>query len=160
MGTIEKEVVVLGLGNLMRTDDAAGMQALAHLKADDRVSTGVRFVEGGTLGLELLYHVENASLLLVLDAVDANEVPGTVMVFRGEAIEALPCGRSVHLLGLADLLSAMRLTGRAPMDVVLVGIQPEFTGWGTELTTAVGAGMPRMIEEATEQIAKWCVAVG
>jgi hydrogenase maturation protease len=148
-------IVVLGLGNLMRTDDAAGMHALSRLAGDIRLPAGVRLVEGGTLGLELLYRVENASLLLVLDAVDANERPGTLMLFEGKEVEALPRGRSIHLLGLADLLSALRLTGRAPFEVILLGIQPESTGWGTELTPAVDAAVARLIEIALEKIAAW-----
>lgn len=141
-----QRIVVLGLGNLMRTDDAAGMHALTILAGDNRLPSEIRFVEGGTLGLELLYHVEHASLLLVLDAVDAHESPGTLMLFRGESVETLPCGRSIHLLGLADLLSALRLTGRSPSEVMLIGIQPESTEWGTELTPMVNAALPAMIE--------------
>lgn len=155
MNSISHEVVILGLGNLMRTDDAVGMQALARLSRDPRLPPGVRLVEGGTLGLELLYHVENASLLLVLDAVDAKEPPGTLMLFRGEAVDALPCGRSIHLLGLADLLNALRLTERAPSEVILLGIQPASTGWGTELTPSVDAALEKLIDTVLSQIAAW-----
>jgi hydrogenase maturation protease len=151
----EQGIVVLGLGNPMRTDDAVGMQAIGLLTNDKRLPPGVRLVEGGTLGLELLYHVENASHLLVLDAVEANEPPGTLMLFRDEALEALPCGRSIHLLGFADLLSALRLTGREPGDVLLMGIQPACTGWGTVLTPEVQTALPRLIDKALEQLAVW-----
>jgi len=154
-----REMVVLGLGNPMRTDDAVGVQAVGLLANDKRLPAGVRLVEGGTLGLELLYHVENASHLLVLDAVEANESPGTLMLFRDQALEALPCGRSIHLLGLADLLSALRLTGRTPGDVMLLGVQPGYTGWGTELTLEVQTAMPRLIDKALEQLAVWQLPV-
>jgi hydrogenase maturation protease len=147
-----RRIIVLGLGNLMRTDDAAGMHALTMLSSDKRLPGEIRFVEGGTLGLELLYHVEHASLLLVLDAVEADESPGTLMLFRGESVETLPCGRSIHLLGLADLLSALRLTGRSPAEVMLIGIQPESTEWGTQLTPTVNAALPSMIEACIHQI--------
>jgi hydrogenase maturation protease len=150
-----RSIVVLGLGNLMRRDDAAGMHALARLAGDTRLPPGIRLVEGGTLGLELLYHVENASLLLVLDAVDAGEPAGTLMLFKGAEVEALPCGRSIHLLGLADLLSALRITERSPRDVMLLGIQPESTEWGTELTPAVDAALDKMIEVTLDRIAEW-----
>jgi len=150
-----QEIVVLGLGNLMRTDDAVGMHALARLAADHRLPAGVSLVEGGTLGMELLYYVENASLLLTLDAVDASEPPGTVMLFKGEEVETLPCARSVHLLGLADLLSALRLTERAPKEVMLLGIQPESTEWGTQLTPTVDAAVSKVIEIALDKISAW-----
>lgn len=152
-------VTVLGLGNLMRTDDGAGMHALGRLAADPRIDPEVRLIEGGTLGLELLYHVEGADRLLVLDAVDAGEAPGTLMRFRDEAVDKLPHGRSVHLLGLADLVGALRLMDRAPREVVLLGVQPQETGWGTQMTPPVEAAIPRLVEAALAAIGDWLKAV-
>jgi hydrogenase maturation protease len=48
------EIVVLGLGNLLHSDDGAGPRAAERLKNDSRLPEGVRVIEGGTLGLELL----------------------------------------------------------------------------------------------------------
>ena len=158
-------VAVLGLGNVMRTDDGVGMEALAALGADPRLldmgSPGlgkpgsVRLIEGGILGLDLLYSVEGAENLLVLDAVDAGEAAGTLMRFEGDAVDKLPCGRSVHLLGLSDLLGAMRLLECAPQRTMLLGIQPGETGWGTTLTPLVAKAIPGLLNATLLQIKVW-----
>lgn len=153
-------VAVLGLGNVMRTDDGVGMHALAALRSDPRLPDlvrldSVRLIEGGTLGLDLLYHVEGAENLLVLDAVDAGEAPGTLMRFDDGSLAKLPCGRSVHLLGLSDLLGAMRLLECAPRRTTLLGVQPGATGWGTTLTPAAAVAMTRLVDAGVEQIQTW-----
>lgn len=151
----EPRIVVLGLGNLMRTDDAVGMLAVEQLRADGRVPVSVSVVDGGTLGLDLLHPLEGATHLLALDAIDAGTAPGTLLRFAGEAIEDLPVSKSVHLLGFSDLIGAMRLTGSAPEEIVVLGVQPEATGWGTQLTARVGSVLPALVEAALEQVARW-----
>jgi len=151
----EPRIAVLGLGNLMRTDDAAGMLAVAALRAQKRLPAGVEVIEGGTLGLDLLHPLEGVTHLLAIDAVDAGVAPGTMLHFSNHEIANLPISKSVHLLGFADLLGAMRLTGGEPEHVVVLGVQPEVITWGTELTDKVAAAIPRLLGAAVEQVAGW-----
>lgn len=148
-------IVVLGLGNLMRTDDAVGMLALQQLRADARVPSSVSLVDGGTLGLDLLHPLDGATHLLALDAIDTGTLPGTLLRFAGEEIADLPVAKSVHLLGFSDLVGAMRLTGSAPVEIVVLGVQPEKIAWGTQLTPTVEAAVPRLMESAIAQIGRW-----
>lgn len=148
-------IVVLGLGNLMRTDDAVGMLAVEQLRADARLPVSVSLVDGGTLGLDLLHPLEGATHLLALDAIDTGAAPGTLLRFAGEAIGDLPVAKSVHLLGFSDLIGALRLTGNAPVEIVVLGVQPEATGWGTQLTPGVESALQRLIESALTQVERW-----
>jgi len=88
------QIALLGLGNLMRTDDAIGMLTLRKLEEHGRLPAEVRVIEGGTLGLDLLDSLRDISHLLVLDAVDTGVVPGTFSRFEGEEIDALPVSKS------------------------------------------------------------------
>jgi hydrogenase maturation protease len=156
---IEARIVVLGLGNLMRTDDAVGMRAVVQLRGDPRLPVSVSLVDGGTLGLDLLHPLDGATHLLALDAIDAGVVPGTLLRFADDEIADLPVSKSVHLLGFSDLIGAMRLTGSAPAEIVVLGVQPAIIGWGTELTPVVEAALPRLMEAALNQIAQWQAAM-
>jgi len=149
------QIRVLALGNLMRTDDAAGMLALRRLAEDCRLPAGVELIEGGTLGLDLLHAVYGATHLLVLDAVDTGAAPGTLVRLEGRELAKLPTSKSVHLLGLSDLINALRLMDAPPMEIVLLGVQPESTGWGTALTSAVEASQPHLAELALAQLGQW-----
>ena len=148
-------IAVLGLGNLMRTDDAVGMLALQQLRADRRFPQPVPLIEGGTLGLELLYPLEGVTHLLALDAIDAGAPPGTLLRYAGDEIDSLPSAKSVHLLGFSDLIGALRLTESAPSEIVVLGVQPEKTDWGTELTATVERAMPALVEAAISQVMQW-----
>ena len=147
--------VILGLGNLVHTDDGAGVHAIERLILDPRVPGSVRLIDGGTLGLGLISHLSGVERLLVIDAVDAGEVPGTVMRFEGEALKGLPGKASVHQLGFADLMVALELLGDRPRQVVLLGIQPESTEWGAELTPCIEAALSKVVNLAIAEVERW-----
>jgi hydrogenase maturation protease len=148
-------IAILGLGNLMRTDDAVGMLTLRKLEEDGRLPPEVRLIEGGTLGLDLLDSLRGISRLLALDAVDIGVTPGTLIRFEGEEIDRLPVSKSVHLLGFSDLLSALRLMDAAPDKVVLLGVQPASTDWGTVLTPALEDAQSQLVEFAIVELTRW-----
>ena len=146
---------LLGLGNLMRTDDAVGMLTLRQLTEDCRLPKTVRVIEGETLGLDLLDRVHGISHLLALDAVDTGAEPGTLVRFAGPALDSLPVSKSVHLLGFSDLMNVLRLMDAAPVEVVLLGVQPDSTDWGTALTPVVAAAKSTLADAVLKQIEHW-----
>jgi hydrogenase maturation protease len=153
-------IAVLGLGNLMRTDDAVGMLAIQQLRADPCFPLSVSLIDGGTLGLDLLYPLEGVTHLLTLDAIDAGADPGTLLRYEGDDIDHLPIAKSVHLLGFSDLIGAMRLIGAAPSEIVVLGVQPQAIQWGTQLTPTVETSMALLVESAFAQIAEWTADTG
>src|SRR6202162_3784923 len=144
--------VVLGLGNTLHSDDGIGPQAIERLRSDARMPEDVALIEGGTLGLELLTYIWDCSYLLVLDAVDVGQPPGTLIRMSGQKLQTLPGKGSVHQLGVADLLVALRVLARQQPTVVLLGVQPATTEWGTELSPAVGTVMGSLIEAAVAEL--------
>jgi len=147
-------LLVLGLGNRLLTDDGIGPAVLDMLR--DR-PIAARLCDGGTVGLALLPLVEDADALIVLDAAHFSGAPGAVRVFLGPDMDA-QAGRAantVHEAGLADILSAARLSGVLPERRALVGVQPEHTGWGLAPTPAVAAAAPRACAEAIALIQRW-----
>ena len=149
------KIRVLGLGNLMRSDDAVGMLTLQKLAEDGRLPSGIEMIEGGTLGLDLVHALYGISHLLVLDAVDTGATPGTLTRFAGQELMHLPTSKSVHLLGLSDLINVLRLMDAPNTEIVLLGSQPKSTDWGTALTPMVEASQKELIEAALRQIAEW-----
>jgi hydrogenase maturation protease len=139
------KTVVLGLGNILHSDDGAGPRAAERLKSDSRLPEGVTVIEGGTLGLELLPELWDCSYLLILDAVDTGQPPGVLVRLSGEQLNKLAGSGNVHQLGVADLLVALRLLAQQLPEVVLLGIQPETVDWGNKLSPVVEAGVPRLI---------------
>lgn len=152
------KTVVLGVGNIIHQDDGAGVHALRKLECDPRLPDDVVLVDGGTRGLELLADVQDCARLLLLDAVEIGETPGTIIRMTDADLRGLPGAPSVHQLGLADLLATLPLISDTPVEVVLLGIQPAETDWGTELSPLVEANLGELVDAAIEQLQCWSVA--
>jgi len=146
--------VVLGLGNTLHSDDGIGPQAIERLRSDSRVPADVALIEGGTLGLELLTYIWDCSYLLVLDAVDVGRPPGTLIRMSSQEVQTLPGKGSVHQMGVADLLVALRVLASRTPEIVLLGVQPASTEWGTELSPAVAAALPALTDAAIAELGR------
>lgn len=144
--------VVLGLGNVLHSDDGVGPRAVERLKSDARIPEEVALIEGGTLGLELLTYIWDCSYLLVLDAVDVGQPAGTMVRMSAKELDDLPGRGSVHQLGVADLLVALRMLASRPPEVVLLGVQPATTDWGTELSRAVEMALGSLVDAAVAEL--------
>ena len=149
------KTLVLGLGNLVHSDDGLGVHAIESLSADPRLPSDVVLMDGGTQGLSLLPHISAFERLLVIDAIDVGEKPGTLVRLEGQALRHLPGKASVHQLGFADLMVALELLGESPEEVVLFGVQPLSTDWGTELTPPVGQALRRIPDLVVDQLLQW-----
>jgi hydrogenase maturation protease len=149
---VPAKYVVLGLGNTLHSDDGVGPRAIERLKSEARVPAGVSLIEGGTLGLELLTYVWDSSYLLVLDAVDVGQSPGTLVRMSGQELHTLPGKGNVHQMGVADLLVALRVLAKRQPTVVLLGVQPSTTDWGTELSLPVEAAIPPLVDAAINEL--------
>jgi hydrogenase maturation protease len=147
--------LVLGLGNLVHADDGVGVHAIQRLQKDPRVPRGVVLLDGGTQGLSLLPHLLGFQRLLVIDAVDAGEPPGTLLRLEGQAVHRLPGKATVHQLGFADLMIALELLGEPPAEIVVAGIQPLSTEWSAELTPPVQEGLNRLLDLVIAQLESW-----
>lgn len=149
--------LVLGIGNSLLTDDGAGVHAalrLADLLGDD---PDVTVLDAGTLSFSLLHYVEKADALIAFDAARTGQPPGTICVHEGDDLERFVqrSGRSVHEIGLADLLDMARLAERLPARRVLIGIEPEEMGWGLQPTPDVAAALPTCVNIAREYVERW-----
>jgi hydrogenase maturation protease len=114
-------------------------------------------MDGGTLGLDLLPFLEDASRLLVVDAVQAHKPPGTLIRLSGDEVPVfLDASKvSAHQEGLEDLLAVAALKGYLPSEVVLWGVQIESLGVGLELSHSVAAQVQNLMVKVLEELARW-----
>ena len=133
-------ILVLGVGNILLTDEAIGVRIVEALEQRYILPDYVEILDGGTAGMELLGDMANRDHLIIADAiVSKKSAPGTMMILRDEEVPALFTNKiSPHQLGLADVLSALRFTGEFPKK-----LKPHIG-----LTPTVEA----MIEPALEQV--------
>ena len=146
-------LLVLGLGNLLLTDDAVGLELLARLESDwfeGAADPNVEFVDGGTQGLALLGVMSGRRGLLVLDAVALGEEPGTVHAMTGEQVLTMHFTRpdTAHEGGAGQLLALASLSGDLAPHVRVVGVEPDRVATGLGLSEAVRSALPAAVARA------------
>jgi len=141
-----RRIVVLGVGNELRSDDAVGVLVARRLASLD-LGEGVEVMEGHTGGLNLLFDIEDADWAIVVDAVDMGSQPGQVEVFEAAEADVRVVERtaSLHHVALADVLQLAEMTG-VDTRVTLVGIQPQLTLPGEGLSEPVAAKLDEVVE--------------
>ena len=150
-------VLVLGVGNSLLTDDGAGVHAVVQLRERAGERPGVTILDAGTLSFSLLPVLEQADALIAFDAARGVGQPGDFRVCEGDAFDEFVRrkGRSVHEVGLSDLLDMARLSGQLPERRVLIGVEPQTIDWGLALTPTVAASLPHCVEVALGFIDRW-----
>jgi len=150
-------ITVLGVGNPIMGDDGVGLELLAALRAA-RPGPGIDYVDGGTGGMELVPVVQDATRLLILDAV-AGDTPGQVVRLDGDQIPRLLATKlSPHQVGLLDVFAAARLLGREPSQVAVVGIVPESVDLRVGLSDVVAGAVAEAARLAATVVDEWLAA--
>lgn len=153
----KNKIIVLGIGNILLTDDGAGVHTIEYIRGLEQHWPQVEFLDGGTLGFMLYDKIEQAHGLIVLDATQLDAEPGTVQSFSGREMDHFlgRGGRTVHEVGLIDVLDMLRLTENLPEKRVLVGIQPASLDWGDRPTEKVAKAIPSVADEVLKQLRLW-----
>jgi hydrogenase maturation protease len=152
-----REVLVLGIGNVLWADDGFGVRAVEALHDAYEAPDEVHLLDGGTQGLNLLDAVVSHAAVLVFDAIDFGLQPGSLRVLRDREVPAWSATKmSLHQQSFQDLLSITDLQGRFPARLTLIGVQPErLSDFGGSLSTPVRERLPLTVELAVEELAAW-----
>ena len=146
-------VLVLGLGNLLCEDDGVGVAAVHRLMRDYAMDEGELVEDGGTLGLALLPLIERADRAILVDAIAGDGPPGSPVRLEGDEVAPAVYERlSPHQIGVADLLAGASLLGRAPAQLVVVGVVPASIGLGLGCTPAVAAAIPDLVQRVVAEL--------
>ena len=131
-------VLVLGVGNILMSDDGVGVHVVERLKAH-AVPRYVEIVDGGTMGFCLWNCLALRKKVIVVDAVDTGAPPGSVCRFIPEAHDTLnvTSAMSIHQLGIPYLIKIMRCMGTEPSSLVIVAVQPRVIAPGMSLSPEV-----------------------
>jgi hydrogenase maturation protease len=148
-------VVVLGVGNILMSDEGVGVHAVTALADRYVIPDEVEIIDGGTSGMDCLDRIADADLLLIADCMRSKDkAPGTITRLADDEINAwFKTKISPHQVGLSDVLAACCFHGISPKKVVLVGVQPESFDTSMELTPTVAAVLPAVLDRLVAELA-------
>ena len=150
------DVRVIGLGNVLMSDDGFGPYVIHALNANYDFPANVAVTDVGTPGLDLTPYLMGADKLIVVDTVRSDGPAGTIRLYRREDIlRHAPQPRlGPHDPGLKETLLALEFNGTGPDEVLLVGVIPGQTLPHPRLTGDVRAAVPSAMREVLDELAR------
>lgn len=148
--------LVIGVGNALRGDDAAGLHVARRLAA--RGVEGVHEASGETASLMGLW--QGASCVLLADAAQSGAEPGTVTRLDASS-QALPAAFlhcSTHAFGVAEAVELARSLGSLPPRILIFGIEGASFEHGAPLSPAVETGVRKAVEMIETEMNEFLLA--
>lgn len=152
--TKTQDILILGIGNILLKDEGIGIHVINKLK-ELTLPENVEVIDGGTAGLDLIDLIEGRKKLIVIDAVKAGGVPGTIYRLTEENLDIKPKAiMSFHDIDLLDALYMVQTTGEKPKEIIVIGIEPKDMSDGLELSPEIEERIPYIIRLVLKELIK------
>jgi hydrogenase maturation protease len=155
----EGRILVVGVGNAYRGDDAAGLMVARQVRdalGDVRLpGPRVEIRELGADGMELLEIWNGARAAVIVDAMNSGAPAGTVRRFdaAGAPLPSACFGvTSTHALDVPGAIELGRVLGRLPRSLVVIGIEGRRFGAGDTLSPELEAAVPIAARAVLEEV--------
>jgi hydrogenase maturation protease len=134
--TPRKDTVVIGLGNLLLSDEGIGIHLIRKLSEHQDKFPSVEFIDAGTGGMNVLHLIANRKKVVIIDCVKMGKKPGTIKRFEPADVQTVK--KMMHFsLHEADILRIINLStqlGECPNQIIILGIEPESLELGQKLS--------------------------
>lgn len=153
-------IIVLGVGNILLSDEGVGVRAVEKLQRDFVLPAEVEVIDGGTTGMEMLEDLACADHIIIVDAVLGGHAPASIVRLAGEQVPVFFRTKlSPHQIGLSDVLATLELTGEQPGGVTVIGVEPVSLETAMALSPQVEALLPEVVSLVVAELRQLGVAV-
>jgi hydrogenase maturation protease len=147
-------VLVLGVGNMLLTDEGVGGRVAEEILRQYKIPAGVEVIDGGTMGMDLLPYMDDRTHLFIVDAIKTKQTPGhAVRLPLDDPPAFFRTMISPHQLGLAEVLGVAELTDNLPPNIVLFGMEPVSLETAIGLTPEVERNVPVLVQMVLDELA-------
>ena len=156
----DNSIVVLGVGNILLTDEGLGVHVVKELKENYNFTPEISLIDGGTMGMELLTYMRGMKRILLIDAINGGEAPGTVYEFPHRELEQYFTEHiSVHEVGMQDILRIRAIQENPLEDAIVIGVEPESLEIGFEPSAAVQQALPEVKDRVLSVLRGWGIQI-
>jgi hydrogenase maturation protease len=146
-------VLVLGVGNILLTDEGIGVRVVEAFESRYQIPDGVDVMDGGTAGMELLSSIASRDHVILIDAVNTGADAGTVVCLVDDQVPALFRTKiSPHQLGISDLLGVLTITGEMPKNLTLFGVVPYSLDTAVELSEPMLPKLEELLKLTVDEL--------
>jgi hydrogenase maturation protease len=151
------KTLVIGCGNLLRGDDAAG-PVLIRRMGDRELPEGVRCADGGTGGMDVAFQMRGVEHVILVDACTSGSEPGSIFEVPGSEVEHLPplTGINMHAFRWDHAIAFGRwlLKDEYPANVTAYLIEGEAFEMGEGLSPAVDRAVDQLVDRLLERLGR------
>lgn len=146
-------VTILGVGNLLYTDEGFGIHVVQRLEACYTFPEAVCVADGGVLGINLLGIMSQPEYLIVVDIIRNGQPPGTFHRLAGDEIpKRIRMKNSLHQVDLLEALTLCEALDHVPKTVIL-GVEPEdMETLGVHLTATLQARIDPVVDRVLAEL--------
>ncbi len=141
------QTLVIGCGNLLRGDDAAGPVFIRRLW-DRGLPPGIRCADGGTGGMDVAFQMRGVPEIILIDACSSGSEPGEIFRVPGSELEHLPplSGINLHAFRWDHALAFAHwlLKDEYPDNITVYLVEAEQIEFGAPLSPTVDAALTRL----------------
>ena len=156
-------ILILGIGNILWADEGFGVRVVQSLQQSYDFPPSITLMDGGTQGLALMPYVQQADILIIIDAVDFQLNPGTLVELHDAEVPAyLGANKmSLHQVSFQEVLVLSQLLGQCPERLVLIGVQPAtLEDYGGSLTAVVKSQITAAMDRVLAYLAQLGIHTG
>ncbi len=143
-----KRILVLGIGNILQKDDGIGVHIVNHIAETGMELPGdVELADGGTAGHDLIPLMQGHDKIIIVDALNVDDRPGSVYRFTPEHLLERKGAFSLHDVGIKEVIASLRILGEVP-EIEIIGIVPEDIGTlDIGISDSVRESIPKAVRE-------------
>lgn len=149
--------LIIGCGNLLRGDDAAGPVLIRRLW-ERGLPEGVRCADGGTGGMDVAFQMRGVPRVILVDACRSGSEPGALFCVPGERLEQLPpvAGINLHAFRWDHALAFARwlLKEDYPRNITVYLVEAAQTDFGEQLSPAVDSALEKLCDILLKEVAE------
>jgi hydrogenase maturation protease len=152
--TARKDVVVIGLGNELLSDEGVGVYIVRRLsKLQDKFPL-VDFIDAGSAGLNLLHLIANRKKAVIIDCAKMGLKAGQIRRFTPDEAQSVKklSHFSLHEADILQVINLSRQLGECPEKIVFFGIEPKSLKPGQELSNALSTKIDGYISEICKEL--------
>jgi hydrogenase maturation protease len=147
-----RQILVIGLGNDYRGDDAVGRVVARRLKA--LAGDNIRVVEESGEGAALIEAWKEADFVVLIDAVHSGGTPGTIYRFDANA-QPIPSKffhYSTHAFSVAEAVELARALDQLPAKLIVYGIEGKTFESGVGLSVEAEGAVEKVLYRVREEL--------
>ena len=152
--THRKNVVVIGLGNPLLSDEGIGVHLIRKLSEHQDKFPSVEFIDAGTGGMNVLHLIANRKKAVIIDCVKMGKKPGTIKQFEPADVQTTKkmTHFSLHEADILRIIELSRQLGECPNQIAIFGIEPESLESGQNLSKTLTDKIVLYIDTITKSV--------